>query len=244
MLASARVALLHLSARQAPRCRREGCKPCSPRLQRSRMLLSQLLASIAGIWPGRRAGSLASRCPPTGVAHQGLSGPGCSGLPPVEPLAQSGVATIATAVKCRTTRNSAPLIDFRTAEPATRPLYPADRQWPEPVKVNRRTSSCRVRAAVGRVAGHVRLHLALTDRRPVAFVLVQAFDHFLVRACCCLGSITRPLLRPSGAGATEWTTATAINPKCRTVPATALRPSPAWLLAVLPLGLPAYHALP
>jgi hypothetical protein len=44
------------------------------------------------------------------------------------------------------------------------------------------------------------LHLALTDRRLVAFVLVQALDHFLVRARCRLGSIAgRRLLSPTGA---------------------------------------------
>src|SRR5918993_2268159 len=62
------------------------------------------------------------------------------------------------------------------------------------------TSSCRVRTAVGRVAGHVLLHLALTDRRLVALVLVQALDHFLVSARGRLGHIAlRGLLSPTGA---------------------------------------------
>src|SRR5215204_2037640 len=70
----------------------------------------------------------------------------------------------------------------------------------EPVEA----SSCRVRAAVGRVAGHVLLHLALTDRRLVALVLVQAFDHFLVSARGRLGHIAlRRLLSPTGASRTE-----------------------------------------
>jgi hypothetical protein len=70
----------------------------------------------------------------------------------------------------------------------------------EPVE----TSSCRVRTAVGRVAGHILLHLALTDRRLVALVLVQALDHFLVSARCRLGHIAlRGLLSPTGASATE-----------------------------------------
>ena len=103
-----------------------------------------------------------------------------------------------------------------------------------------RTSSCRVRAAVGRVAGHVLLHLALTDRRLVALVLVQALDHFLVSARGRLGHIAlRRLLSPTGAGATEGDAAAAINPKCRTVPATAFRMSSllAGVPAVLTLGL-------
>jgi hypothetical protein len=70
----------------------------------------------------------------------------------------------------------------------------------EPVE----TSSCRVRAAVGRVAGHILLHLALTDRRLVALVLVQALDHFLVSACCRLRHIALlGLLSPTGAGPAE-----------------------------------------
>jgi hypothetical protein len=48
------------------------------------------------------------------------------------------------------------------------------------------------------------LHLALTDRRLVAFMLVQALHHFFVRARCRLGSIAGwSLLSPTGAGSTE-----------------------------------------